>query len=128
MNVLLDTHTFLWFVLDSPDLSQRARYAIEDPSVGVFVSVASLWEMAIKSSLDKLQLPIPFEQFIPHHIYLNRMRILPIGVVHLQHVHNLPFHHRDPFDRLLIAQSQVESMPIIGRDATFDRYGIQRIW
>ncbi len=66
MNVLLDTHTFLWFVLDSPNLSAKARGVIEDGSVNVFISMASLWEMAIKASLGKLQLPIPFEQFIPH--------------------------------------------------------------
>ena len=84
--------------------------------------------MAIKTSLGKLDLPLPFDQFVPNQVLINNMIILPIKVSHLQQVARLPFHHRDPFDRLLIAQCMVEDMPIISRDAAFDDYATERLW
>lgn len=128
MNCLLDTHSFLWFIADSPRLSAIGRTVIESADNRVFLSVASVWEMAIKISLGKLNLPQPFEIFIVQQISLNRIELLDITVRHTALVSSLPFHHRDPFDRLLIAQAQTESMPIVGGDAAFDAYGITRVW
>lgn len=128
MKLLLDTHTFLWFLEDSARLSSTAKALIEDGSHEVFVSAGSLWEMAIKISLGKLTIGQPFETFIPEQLAANDIAILPIAVEHTAALITLPFHHRDPFDRLLIAQSLVSNAPIVGADTAFDAYGIQRLW
>ena len=128
MNYLLDTHTFLWFINDDASLSFTAKTRIEDPENTIYLSVASIWEMAIKVSLDKLELPSPFTDFIDDQLDKNTITLLKIKTAHTGIVATLPFHHRDPFDRLIIAQSKIEDMPIIGQDATFDDYGITRIW
>jgi PIN domain nuclease of toxin-antitoxin system len=128
VNLLLDTHSFIWFVEDHPSLSATARALIEDASNDVFLSVASIWEMGIKVSLGKLDLSQPFDLFIPNQLLLNDITLLDINVGHALRVAGLPFHHRDPFDRLLIAQSLVENMPIVGADAVFDAYGVHRLW
>jgi PIN domain nuclease of toxin-antitoxin system len=128
MRLLLDTHSFLWFIGGDDRLSLTARALIEDTTNGVFLSITSLWEMAIKISLGRLQLSQPFETFIPQQLGLNRIGMLGITISHTAQVAILPFHHRDPFDRLLIAQALVEQMPIVGRDPEFDAYGITRMW
>ena len=128
MRLLLDTHSFLWFVGGSPQLSVDARTLIEDTTNDMFLSVGSLWEMAIKISLGKLHIAQPFDRFILQQLGLNSIELLDITVAHAAAVTSLPFHHRDPFDRLLIAQAQVEHMPIVGNDAAFDAYGITRLW
>lgn len=128
MKLLLDTHTFLWFLDGSPQLSPHARGLIEDGTNDVFLSVGSLWEMAIKVSLGKLTLAQPFETLIPAQLALNVIQVLGISVDHTARIVTLPFHHRDPFDRLLIAQALVEGMPIVGVDAAFDAYGVTRLW
>ena len=128
MNLLLDTHSFIWFVEDSPSLSAQARALIEEPTNAVFFSMASVWEMAIKVSLGKLHLSQPLDLFIPNQLLLNDITILDITVNHTLRVATLPFHHRDPFDRLLIAQSLVERMPCVGIDSVFDAYSVQRLW
>ncbi len=128
MNLLLDTHTLLYFVNNSPLLSPDACAAIEDPANDIYLSLASAWEIAIKSSLQKLQIPKPVEIFIPEQLWLNDFQLLPININHLGIVAKLAFHHRDPFDRLLAAQSIVEGWPIKSVDTQFDPYGIQRIW
>lgn len=128
MKLLLDTHSFLWFVGGDERLSSTARTLIEDVNNDVFLSVASLWEMAIKISLGRLQLAQPFEVFIPQQISLNHIGVLGITISHTAQVSVLPFHHRDPFDRLLIAQALVEKMSIVSRDPEFDAYGITRLW
>ena len=128
MNLLLDTHSFIWFVEDNPSLSSHARILIEEPTNDVFLSIASLWEMAIKISLSKLDLSQPFDLFIPNQLLLNDITLLDITVSHTVRVATLPFHHRDPFDRLLVAQSQVEGMPVISIDSIFDTYGVTRLW
>jgi PIN domain nuclease of toxin-antitoxin system len=92
------------------------------------LSTASLWEIAIKISLGKLALTEPFDVLIPAQLNLNGIELLEISVAHASMVANLPFHHRDPFDRLLIAQAQVEQMTIVSKDDTFDAYGIKRKW
>jgi PIN domain nuclease of toxin-antitoxin system len=128
MKLLLDTHSFLWFIGGDDRLSLTARTLIEDTTNDVFLSVASLWEMAIKISLGRLQFSQPFETFIPQQLSLNRIGMLGITIGHAAQVAMLPFHHRDPFDRLLIAQALVEHVPIVSRDPEFDAYGIMRMW
>ncbi len=128
MKLLLDTHSFLWFIGGDARLSPTARRLIEDVTNDVFLSVASLWEMAIKISLGRLQLAEPFETFIPQQLSLNRIGLLGITISHTAKVATLPFHHRDPFDRLLAAQAQVEQMPLASSDPAFDAYGITRLW
>ncbi len=128
MKLLLDTHVFLWFIGGDKRLSPSAQVLIEDVSNDAYLSVASLWEMAIKISLGRLQLAQPFETFIPHQLSLNRIGLLGITMSHTARVAALPFHHRDPFDRLLVAQAQVEQMPLMSSDPAFDAYGITRLW
>ncbi len=128
MNILLDTHAFLWFTAGDSNMSRKARTLIEDKGNNAFLSVASLWEIAIKVSLGKLELTEPFEQLIPEQLEDNGIELLHISVSHASMVAGLPFHHRDPFDRLLIAQAKVEQIPIISADKIFDAYKIERIW
>ena len=129
MNYLLDTSAFLWFVHDDRRLSARAADLIESPSNEIYLSLASIWEIAIKVNLRRgLELRRPFPEFIDHHVNSNRFELLEINVAHLKRAHDLPLHHRDPFDRLLIAQSQVEDIPVLTSDAAFDQYDIQRVW
>lgn len=128
MRALLDTSTFLWFVSDSDELGLNARQCIADLDNDLFLSVASLWEIAIKASLGRLQLLTPFDRLIPEHLEQNAITVLPIEVQHLSKIIDLPFYHRDPFDRLIIGQSIAEDFPIITRDAAFSRYPIRLIW
>ncbi|MGC8714865.1 MAG: type II toxin-antitoxin system VapC family toxin [Leptodesmis sp.] len=127
MKILLDTHTFLWFINDSPELSNAAADLLES-DVNLLLSMASLWEIAIKVSLNKLTLPDDYELFIPQQIILNNIEILTITFEHLTIVSKLPFHHRDPFDRLLIAQSMSEKLQIVSADTKFDSYEVDRKW
>ncbi len=128
MQVLLDTHSFLWFIDGNPNLSNTARLLIENEDNQPFLSVASLWEMAIKVSLGKLILSQPFDSLIPQQLKTNGIDISDIKFAHLSRVSTLPFHHRDPFDRLIIAQALEEELPIISGDKAFDAYNIERLW
>ena len=128
MRMLLDTHSFLWFVNLSPDLTAHARSVIEDDASEVYLSIVSAWEIAIKTAINKLHLPAPVHLFVPAHVATNDLLMLPIELSHLGALTRLPFHHKDPFDRLLIAQAIAEQMPIISADEKFDAYGVQRIW
>lgn len=128
MRLLLDTHTFLWWVTDSPNLSTAAREAIQDPQAECLVSMASCWEMAIKQSLGKLKLEPPLEQFVPTHMATNGFLQMDIEFRHVARVAELPFHHRDPFDRLLVAQTIVEDVTLVSGDPAFDDYGVKRLW
>jgi len=128
MKLLLDTHSFIWFISGSDQISEMARGLIEDSSNQPLLSMASLWEMAIKVSIGKLKLVSPFEELIPEQLNLNGIKVLDIRTEHVVKVAQLPFHHRDPFDRLLIAQAQVEAIPIVGVDEAFDEYAITRMW
>lgn len=128
MRVLLDTHAFLWWVEDAPALSKRARTTISDPENECLLSLASCWEMAIKLSLDKLRLPSSIQRFIPEQLAANAFRQLEIDFRHVARVATLPFHHRDPFDRLLAAQAMEERCSIVSNDPVFRRYGVRRIW
>jgi PIN domain nuclease of toxin-antitoxin system len=128
MKLLLDTHTFLWFVTDSDILSEKAKDVIEDAESEVYLSIASLWEMAIKASLGKLSLKQPFEKFLEDQLSQNQLTILNISPAHAALVASLPFHHRDPFDRMLIAQAISLKIPLVSRDEAFDAYSIVRFW
>ncbi|RLT33972.1 MAG: type II toxin-antitoxin system VapC family toxin [Chloroflexi bacterium] len=128
MTYLLDAHTLLWFVAGDATLPLSVRNLIEDRKTRRFVSIATLWEIAIKVNLGKLTMAVGFKELAPHYLLENDMSILPISVPHLQRFVQLPYHHRDPFDRLLIAQSIVEDMPILSRDGVFDAYDSERIW
>ena len=128
MNVLLDTHALLWFVLDDDQLSARAKAIIEDPANDVFISPASFWEIAIKVRLGKLDLLCSYNDFIDRGIFDNYFAIIPIEPKHTSLLTTLPFYHKDPFDRLLVAQASIEGMPIISADNVLDAYGVQRTW
>jgi PIN domain nuclease of toxin-antitoxin system len=128
MRYLLDTHAFLWLIASDPSLGKKAEQIIADPANEIFVSIATPWEIAIKVAIGKLVLNEPFATYVPREIAQNRLTIPPITLDHPLIVATLPHHHRDPFDRLLIAQSMAERMPILSADATFDAYGIARLW
>ncbi|TEU13232.1 MAG: type II toxin-antitoxin system VapC family toxin [Anaerolineales bacterium] len=128
MKVLLDTHAFLWWVTDSPKLSARARKVIQDSNNELFFSAASGWEIAIKAQLGRLQLPDNLEQFIMEQLSLNAILVLPIQLHHALRVYTLPQYHRDPFDRVLVAQSQIENLPILTADAQITPYTVETIW
>jgi len=127
MKLLLDTHTFLWFVNDAPNLSEAALALLESDH-DVLLSMASLWEIAIKYSVGKLNLPSPYEDFVTQQLLENDIDVLSVQISHLTVVARLPFHHRDPFDRMLIAQSISEGIPILSADSTFDAYSVKRFW
>lgn len=128
MRALLDTHTFFWFIEDNPRLSAHAKDLIADGTNEIMLSMASFWEMAIKISLGKLSVSGPFASYISQQLSGNNIGVLDISLQHIAAVVTLPFHHRDPFDRLLIAQAQVEQIPLISVDTTFDAYAILRLW
>lgn len=128
MRFLLDTHTFIWFVIDNPKLSPRVKKLIEDDRNEKLLSIASIWEMGIKHSTGKLSFNLPFEIFILWQLSINDFEILDIQLRNSFVVATLPFHHRDPFDRILIAQAMVEEIPILSADSAFDAYSIERLW
>ena len=128
MRLLLDTHSFLWFIAGSAKLSERARVQVEDLDNAVYLSVASLWEIAIKVSIGKLSLSRPYEELIPEQLEHNEIEVLTINLEHLAVLTRLPLHHRDPFDRLIITQAMVEDLPIVGKDDDFERYPVRLIW
>ncbi len=128
MRLLLDTHAFLWFIMNHPELSRSARTVIEDPANDLWLSMASIWEIAIKVRIGKLHLARPFYLFIPQQLQDNMIDALPITLPHVGAVSELPLHHRDPFDRLIVAQSLVERLPPLSADAVFDQYGVERRW
>jgi PIN domain nuclease of toxin-antitoxin system len=126
MRLLLDTHAFLWFVNGDERLDPVARGAIEDARNDVLVSVASIWEMSIKSGIGKLQISEPLDQFVARE--LQAFQVLPITAAHALQTARLPLHHRDPFDRMLAAICVAESLQIVSVDEVFDAYGIGRLW
>jgi PIN domain nuclease of toxin-antitoxin system len=127
MKLLLDTHAFLWFLLDDERLSTPARTAIEQTET-LYLSPASHWEIAIKIALGKYALPEPFAPFMVRELATNNITILPIEISHTAQLTTLPFHHRDPFDRLIIAQSLAEKIQVVSIDSKFDAYEIERVW
>jgi PIN domain nuclease of toxin-antitoxin system len=128
MRALLDTHAFIWWVTDDSQLSSIAYSIIADPSNELFLSSASAWEIVIKVRLGKLSLPEPPETYIPSRLRINKFQSLPIQMIHALQVANLPNLHRDPFDRIIIAQSQVEKMSILTVDSQIIQYPVDIIW
>jgi PIN domain nuclease of toxin-antitoxin system len=128
MRILLDTHAFLWFITADPKLSATAEQAIRDPANTPLLSIASVWEIAIKMHQGRLPIPPPLEQFIPRHLQANRIEVLPIELQHTYEIARLPLHHRDPFDRLLIAQAMAANLTLVSIDSAFDAYPIVRLW
>lgn len=126
--LLLDTHSLIWFFSGDPKLSYDARQFMEDTDYIKLISLASVWEMGIKQSMGKLTLSLPLEEYINEKIALENFQILPIELNHLAKISTLPFHHKDPFDRLLIAQAETERIPILSRDIAFDKYNVHRFW
>jgi len=127
MKILLDTQCWLWMVASPERLSDRARSLIEASDNELYLSAASAWEIAIKHSLGKLRLPEPPARYVPSRLDVLRTLALPIEHDHALHVATLPAHHRDPFDRLLIAQAQLEDLPILTADPLFARYDVTTI-
>jgi PIN domain nuclease of toxin-antitoxin system len=127
-NLLLDTHAMLWFFWDDVQLSAPAKALIEDANNRKLVSIASCWEIAIKVALGKLDLGESSRSFLPREIARNNFELLPISLDHATMVEGLTPHHRDPFDRLLIAQAMVEGLSLLSADVVFDPYGISRLW
>ena len=128
MTLLLDTHTLLWFVEDYPALSGRAKAAIEDLDNTPAYSIVSVWEMAIKISVGKLAVSRPLYPELARLLRERGFEQLQISYRHASEVARLPWHHRDPFDRLLIAQASVENLPIVSADEVFDDYAVTRLW
>lgn len=130
MNILLDTHTFLWFAVASLGVSlpQPTRELLEEKSNILYLSAASVWEAAIKVSIGKLNLPQPIRQIVETQLNHNDVKLLDIRLAHIELIETMPFHHKDPFERLLIAQAQAENLTIVSIDAAFDPYGVTRLW
>ena len=128
MKLLLDTHALIWAMEDNPRLSDDAIAAISQVEWACFVSVVSLWEMAIKRSLGKLRLPDTWLQELEDSRRDNGLGLLPVSAAHCGRIDGLPFHHRDPFDRMLVAQALEEGLSIVSADANLDAYGVERIW
>lgn len=127
MQYLLDTHTFLWFLEGDNQLSDKVKNEITDVKNTCFISIASLWEIAIKSSLGKLNLKFPFDN-LTSYLSANDIEIIPITFDHIQALRNLEFQHRDPFDRLIIAQAIKENLIILTQDSNFFKYSVKIVW
>lgn len=128
MKLLLDTHTFLWFIVGDSQLSTYARQLIENPANERYLSVGSIWEITIKSSLGRLTVTMPPSVLISEHVWANAIDLLAIAPDHLDILHTLPYYHNDPFDRLMIAQALQEGMLLITRDQAFQAYNVQVAW
>jgi PIN domain nuclease of toxin-antitoxin system len=128
MDLLLDSHTMLWFFWDDPKLSTNAKTLIEDPDNRKLISIATCWEIAIKVGLGKLTLGEPSRSFLNREITRNNFELLPISLDHATSVEDLAQHHKDPFDRLIIAQAIAEGIPIVSSDPVFDAYSVRRLW
>ncbi len=128
MRLLLDTHTFIWFVYNAQELPDKTRELLEDESTELNLSLVSVWEMAIKVSIGKLQLAEKVTDLVTNQMTKDEIEILSITLPHLDLIETLPFHHKDPFDRLLVAQSQVENIALVSADVAFDPYDVNRIW
>jgi PIN domain nuclease of toxin-antitoxin system len=128
MNLLIDTHVVIWLIQGNENIGQTARNAIEDEGNSLYLSIASLWEISIKLGLGKLKLGMPLDRILEDFIIPGGINILPIEISHLLVLRDLPLHHRDPFDRSIIAQAQFESLILISGDRLFGEYGIDIIW
>ncbi len=128
MICLLDTHCFLWFIRDDPRLSRHADRILRDGRSHILLSVASVWEMIMKAETGRLLLPRPIGDFLQDQVVRNAIKVLPIRLEHTLRLEGLPLHHRDPFDRMLIAQAMEEEVPILSADPALRAYGAEIIW
>ena len=128
MRLLLDTHGFLWWVEGTRSIGQRARAAVSDPDNEVLLSNAGCWELAITLSLGKLRLTQRLDRFIPEQLRVNGFSLLDVRLPHVARVADLPFRHRDPFDRLLAAQALEDGLTIVSADRILRRYGVAVLW
>lgn len=128
MRFLLDTHTFLWYIGGHPKLPQTARQQISDLQNTPVLSIASPWELAIKASIGKFTLERTFAELITQKVLGNGIDLLEITADHLDTLATLPLHHRDPFDRLIVAQALAEAIPVMSIDKIFDDYSVTRLW
>ena len=128
MRLLLDTHAFLWRVFDDARLSPAASDLISDPAAEILFSAVSSWEIAIKARTGRLDLPPDVSEFVADQVHRNRFAVLGVELSHALRVHALPDHHRDPFDRVLVAQAQVEAVPLLSRDSQLGAYEVELRW
>ncbi len=128
MRLLLDTHTLFWSVEDPAKVSAAAMAAMQPLGNDVLLSAATVWELAIKVGLGKITLSLPYRQWMEKVVTDLKLNILPVTIEYAERQSTLPPHHKDPFDRLMIAQALVEGIPIVSADVAFDAYGITRIW
>ena len=126
MQYLLDTHTFLWFINGDSELSKNAKKIIENQDLK-YISVATFWEIAIKISIGKLQIDMPFQE-LKLHVVRNGFELLPITFEHTNHLVTLPMPHKDPFDRIIIAQAYCDNLTVISRDSNFEKYKVKMSW
>lgn len=128
MKYLLDTHVFLWWISDHAGLSIAARTIIQNPSNIIYLSAASCWEIAIKIGIGRLELPDDPAKFIPEQLAVNHFSGLPIHLSHAFEVQSLPKLHKDPFDRMLVAQARIEALTVLTGDPMITRYDVPSIW
>lgn len=128
MKLLLDTHTFIWWDSEPAKLSPQALALCQDPQNSLLLSVASVWEMQIKLQLGKLRLTLPLAELIESQQRANNLEILPVLLAHVLALQHLPAHHKDPFDRLLIAQANVEDVALVSNDPMFPKYTDKVLW
>ncbi len=128
MNLIVDTQVFLWWLVDDRALSGRARDLMRDAGNTLYLSAVSAWEIAIKVALGRLELSGEPAIVVPEQMAANSIEPLPVQISHALHVYSLPSHHRDPFDRMLVAQSQIEGLPILTSDARIGHYDVEVVW
>jgi PIN domain nuclease of toxin-antitoxin system len=128
MKILLDTHAFLWWITDHPKLPSLVRRIMGNGKNELFLSAVSGWEIAIKAQMGRLQIPEKPERFVRQQMAINRIHDLPIQISHAVHVYDLPHYHRDPFDRMLVAQAQLEGLSLLTNDARIAQYPVKVIW
>ena len=128
MKLLLDTHTFIWWDSEPAKISPTVLTLCQDGANTILLSVASVWEMQIKLQLGKLKLKLPLEKVIKSQQQVNNIEILPVNLKHVLALESLPAHHKDPFDRLLIAQANAEDAVLVSRDSVFTRYPVNVVW
>ncbi len=128
MNYLLDTHTFLWWSGNYDNLSPTAYDLCHDPANDLLLSLASVWEIQIKTQLGRLTLPRPLNEIIAAQMQQNRVTLLNIRLDHIYELGTLPPHHRDPFDRLLVAQARIENLPLVTKDGKITQYDVAVVW
>jgi PIN domain nuclease of toxin-antitoxin system len=127
VRILLDTHIFLWYIAGDPKVDGHSRELIENPENGRYLSIASIWEITIKSSLGRLDVPLPISSLVRDHVWANAIELLAISPEHLDVLHGLPYHHKDPFDRIMIAQAMYEGMAVLAKDSAFSDYDVQLV-